>query len=315
MEEKEYNLEKFYNYSLDLFAIQRMADGIVVSVNSAFERLLGWKNEKVVGLNPFHLVHPDDMGLFLKEFEELNAGTPNLSVQHRIQCADGSYKHFSWTAYPDIETGLIYSTGRDITGLVESNRKISQLASELKEANDRLFEQASTDPLTKLKNRRSFNKELKYWIEHLNSRESFLSLLMIDVDHFKAYNDQYGHPAGDLVLVDLASILTKIFRKDDVSARYGGEEFIVILPDTSKKEAVEMAETLVLTVREYAWKNKQITISVGATTVRFDKNTPIESSNFSAQLIKEADQALYHSKLNGRNQVSHAFDITNLNRS
>ncbi|EMY76318.1 diguanylate cyclase (GGDEF) domain protein [Leptospira weilii serovar Ranarum str. ICFT] len=311
MSGKEYNLEKFYNYSLDLFAIQRMEDGIVVSVNSAFERLLGWKKEKVVGLNPFHLVHPDDMGLFLKEFEELNIGTPNLSVQHRILCADGSYKHFSWTAFPDVETGLIYSTGRDITELVESNRKIGHLALELKEANDRLFEQASTDPLTKLKNRRSFNKELNHWIGHAHRQENFLSLLMIDVDHFKAYNDQYGHPAGDQVLVDLASILRQTFRKNDVTARYGGEEFIVILPDTPKKEAVEMAETLVLTVRDYPWEKRQITISVGTTTIRFDQNTPIGSQNFSIRLIKEADQALYHSKLNGRNQVTHAFDTTN----
>ncbi|MBM9500760.1 GGDEF domain-containing protein [Leptospira sp. 201903071] len=309
----EIYLKKFYNYSLDLFAIQRMSDGIVISVNPAFERLLGWKDQDVIGTNPFHLVHPDDLPLFLTEFAELNVGTPNLSVQHRVKCLDGSYKHFSWTAYPDLETGLIFSTGRDITELVESNRRISQLALELKEANELLFEQASTDPLTKLKNRRSFNKDLNHWIVQTSSKEGFLSLLLIDVDHFKAYNDQYGHPAGDQVLVDLAFILTNTLRNKGIPARYGGEEFIVLLPNTPKKESVEMAETLIRSVLNYIWDKRQITISVGATSVCFDKHSKIENSNFSIQLIQEADQALYHSKTNGRNQVAHVLDIVNGN--
>ncbi|EMJ94189.1 PAS domain S-box protein [Leptospira alstonii serovar Pingchang str. 80-412] len=152
------DFEKFYKYSLDLFSIQKL-DGTVISINPSFHRILGWSEEELLGRDPFHLLHPDDLES-MQEFKQLDGGVPRSSVQNRYQCADGTYKHFSWTGFPDLEAGLVYITGRDITELVESNQKISQLASELKETNDKLYEQASTDPLTKLKNRRVFNEEL-----------------------------------------------------------------------------------------------------------------------------------------------------------
>ncbi|RHX77814.1 sensor domain-containing diguanylate cyclase [Leptospira yasudae] len=299
---KEYNLEKFYQYSLDLFSIQRL-DGTVISVNPSFHRILGWTEKELLGNNPFHLLHPDDQDT-IKEFEKLDGGIPRTSIQNRVRCRDGSYKHFAWTGYPDLEAGLVYITGRDITETIESNQKISQLASELKEANDRLFEQATTDPLTKLKNRRAFTEELQYLMHYAVNHKSQLSLLMIDVDHFKEYNDKFGHPAGDAILVNLAKLLTETLAKNAAVARYGGEEFIVALPDTSKDLAIEIAEKLTSAVREFNWENRKVTISIGASTTGPMLNE-INNAFDTKELIEKADRALYVSKANGRNRVTH----------
>ncbi|AKP25442.1 sensor domain-containing diguanylate cyclase [Leptospira interrogans] len=300
----EYNLEKFYNYSLDLFSIQRM-DGTVISVNPSFERILGWKEEELLGKNPFHLLHPEDQETIVQEFQKLDGGIPRYSIKNRCRCADGTYKHFAWTGFPDIESGLVYITGRDITETIESNRKISQLATELKEANDKLFEQASTDSLTKLKNRRAFNEALNHLVHFSQKQKSPLSLLMIDADHFKDYNDTFGHLEGDKILIILADLLTKALRKGDVLARYGGEEFIVALPLTSEDETIDISERLLQTVREFNWEKRIITVSVGAATYDFNSNSKNINLEYSINLIEQADKALYCSKVNGRNRITH----------
>ncbi|WP_061249597.1 sensor domain-containing diguanylate cyclase [Leptospira alstonii] len=306
--ENEFNLEKFFNYSLDLFAIQRM-DGTVIEVNPSFQRVLGWPREELIGRSTFHLLHPEELESIQHELETSDPSAPKLSVQSRVRCSDGSYKYFEWTGFPDLESGLVYMTGRDITETIESNRKISRLAVELQEANEMLFEQASTDPLTKLKNRRAFNEELSYLIKLTQRQENVLSLLMLDVDHFKDYNDKFGHPAGDRVLADLASLLTRTLRGSDVLARYGGEEFIIALPNTSEDKAIELAEKLVTVTREFAWEKRSVTISVGVATENFDKNTQIKKFDYSTSLIEDADKALYHSKTNGRNRATHSSQI------
>ncbi|EMJ94173.1 sensor domain-containing diguanylate cyclase [Leptospira alstonii] len=308
--EKEYDLEKLVNNSLDLLSIVDL-EGKVLLINPAFERALGWKKEELLGRDPFHLLHPEDREITFQEFEKLNQGLQTLSFQNRYICADGTYKYFAWTASPDRESGLVYVTGKDINELIESHQKISQLAQELKEANDKLFEQASTDSLTKLKNRRAFDEELNRLAQFSSKETNPLSLLMIDADHFKDYNDKFGHPAGDKVLVELALLLTKTFRKDDILARYGGEEFIVALPNTSEHKAIEVAERLVQIVREFNWEKRSVTVSVGAATSNFDPNCKNINLEYSVNLIDKADRALYFSKLNGRNRITHFSRIQN----
>ncbi len=276
-------------------------DGTVISVNPSFERILGWKEEELLGQSPFHLLHPEDQETILQEFQKLDGGIPRYSIQNRCRCADGTYKYLAWTGFPDVESGLVYITGRDITETIESNRKISQLATELKEANDKLFEQASTDSLTKLKNRRAFN----HLVHFSQKQKSPLSLLMIDADHFKDYNDTFGHLEGDKILIILADLLTKALRKGDVLARYGGEEFIVALPLTSEDETIDISERLLQTVREFNWEKRIITVSVGAATYDFNSNSKNINLEYSINLIEQADKALYCSKVNGRNRITH----------
>ncbi|PJZ51988.1 sensor domain-containing diguanylate cyclase [Leptospira adleri] len=305
---REYNLEKFVNNSLDLISIQRL-DGTVIQVNPSFERILGWSEKDLLGRNPFHLLHPDDLDSTLKEIEKLNQGIPTLAFQNRYRCFDGSYKFFAWTCYPDLKEGLLYTSGRDITDLVESNRKISQLAAKLKETNDKLFEQASTDPLTKLKNRRAFQEELQYLIRLALKEETPISLLMVDADHFKAFNDQFGHLEGDQVLVHLGNLLLRSTRESDIVARYGGEEFIIALPGASEKEAATIAESIARTIRDFSCEKKNVTVSIGISTIQFHSNRWNENTDFQKLLIENADQALYQSKINGRNRVTHHSSI------
>lgn len=312
--ENEYNHEKFFNYSLDLHAIQKM-DGIILQINQSFQRIMGWTNEDLKGRTHFHLLHPEDVESSLKEFEQLNEGVSHLSIQNRCRCADGTYKYFSWTAFPDLESDRIYVTGRDITDIIESNQKISKLASDLEEANNKLLEQASTDPLTKLKNRRSFNEEINHLIRLGQHQEKSISLMMIDVDHFKDYNDKFGHPSGDRILIRLAEVFTETLRSCDLVARFGGEEFVVALSDTNEEKAVEVAERLMANVKKKSWENSPITISVGITTLNFNGPVPIYHTDLSTGIIEDADRALYRSKANGRNQATHSSQLKTENQT
>ncbi|EMJ94130.1 sensor domain-containing diguanylate cyclase [Leptospira alstonii] len=311
-DENQYDLTQFFSVSLDMLCIAG-TDGYFKLINPSFQRILGWSEEMLLTHTFLDFIHPEDIEATVNEVEKLKFGAPTLAFYNRYRCVDGSYRHFSWSAFPNQKTGLIYAIARDITDLVESNQKISQLATELKNTNNKLFEQAYTDPLTKLKNRRSFNEEMNYLISLTQRQENVLSLLMIDVDHFKDYNDQFGHPAGDQVLTTLASLLTRTLRGSDVLARYGGEEFIIALPNTSEDKAIELAEKLVTVTREFAWEKRSVTISVGVATENFDKNTQIKKFDYSTSLIENADKALYHSKTNGRNQATHSSQLKKKN--
>ncbi|EMN54776.1 diguanylate cyclase (GGDEF) domain protein [Leptospira interrogans serovar Autumnalis str. LP101] len=308
-EEMKYDIEKFFDYSLDMLCIARL-DGYIFRINPSFQKAFGWKSEDLLAFGSYTFLHPDDVEPTYQVVEKLKKGTPIVSFQNRYRCTNGEYKNFSWTAFPDLRSELIYAIARDITEIVESNRKLNQLAAELKDANDKLFEQASTDPLTKLKNRRTFNEELNDLIVHTNKKRGFLSLLMIDVDHFKTYNDQFGHPAGDQVLIRLASVLTYALRVSDLLARFGVEEFVVALPETGEYKAIEVADRLVVTIQKETWENRPITISVGIATLDF--SLPVSTfrdTDFSTRIVEEADRALYRSKANGRNQATHCSQI------
>lgn len=162
--------------------------------------------------------------------------------------------------------------------------------------NNRLLQTLSyTDELTGLNNRRSLNEALEKETHRAARYYTPLSMLMIDIDHFKDFNDQYGHQTGDNVLVDVAKALQKRSRSSDFCARYGGEEFVVLLPHTSLKDAKKLAQYYCEDISALDKEKKQITISIGI--AEFD---PLMGSD---ELIEAADQALLNAKNNGRNCV------------
>ena len=120
---------------------------------------------------------------------------------------------------------------------------------------------------------------------------------MLDIDHFKQYNDTFGHPAGDEVLQVVGPTLRAILRGHDVVARYGGEEFVVLLPATDSDEALEVAERLRSAIADRPWPHRPVTASLGVATS--DPDTPD-----AAALVDHADRALYHSKQAGRNRCT-----------
>jgi diguanylate cyclase (GGDEF)-like protein len=165
------------------------------------------------------------------------------------------------------------------------------------EAERKLEEMATTDALTGLKNRRKFDSEIDLEWRRAARINAPVAVLMIDADHFKAYNDTYGHQAGDQVLVGIAICISdSVRRSGDCAARYGGEEFAVLLPGLSAVEAFTVAEIIRLKVEQWAADPRVTTVSIGVASM-----APAASLSWS-DLIEAADRALYAAKANGRNQ-------------
>ncbi|WP_050422738.1 GGDEF domain-containing protein [Bradyrhizobium tropiciagri] len=164
-------------------------------------------------------------------------------------------------------------------------------------AEDKLEELATTDALTGLKNRRKFDAEIDREWRRASRYGQPVALLMIDADHFKAYNDTYGHQAGDQVLVGIAICISDAVRRaGDCPARFGGEEFAVLLPNMTALEAFNLAETIRGKVQQWCEGELITTVSIGVASMR-----PLAGQQWS-DLIEAADKALYAAKANGRNQ-------------
>jgi diguanylate cyclase (GGDEF)-like protein len=162
----------------------------------------------------------------------------------------------------------------------------------------RLTEQASTDALSGLSNRRRFMEALKAGFEAATSQALRLSVIMIDVDSFKSYNDSFGHTAGDQVLWVVAKLLIRNSGSDHLVARYGGEEFAILLPEADASLAIEIAERQRAAIESHPWMTRGVSASFGISTLDRTTGDP-------GKLVEEADRALYHSKNQGRNRVTH----------
>jgi two-component system, cell cycle response regulator len=168
--------------------------------------------------------------------------------------------------------------------------------------NASLFRQATTDRMTGLFSHHYFEKSLEEEMERARRYKTTFSLVMFDIDHFKKFNDAYGHLQGDRIIREIAKVLTKSVRQVDFPARYGGEEFAVILPAVDLKGALVVAERLRRKVEQYGFPGDaeplHVTISVGVT--EFDAKGNYASS----EIVRAADRALYQSKESGRNRVT-----------
>jgi len=161
---------------------------------------------------------------------------------------------------------------------------------------------SNTDYLTGIYNRRYFFEKLAEELNRSSRYQRKLSLLMLDIDHFKNYNDNHGHQQGDYLLKELAQLLTQSIRRADFVARYGGEEFVVVAPETGREQAVKLAEKIKTAIEEYPFKlkesqpNGRITVSLGV--VEFP-----EGGSNADELVGKADVALYLAKDQGRNKI------------
>lgn len=192
--------------------------------------------------------------------------------------------------------------------LLEMNKtlddKVQQRTIELSEANDRLAHLATRDGLTGIFNRLTFNDWLTMDYKKAVSEGRKLSLLMMDVDEFKKYNDRYGHVQGDQLLKSITALIQQHLPQDIKFARYGGEEFVFILPNYSKKCAWQIAESLRLLVKDANFEHLgrvegMVTISIGGAELTIDNVYQNELA-----LVELADERLYISKTNGRNRVT-----------
>ncbi|NLT95347.1 MAG: diguanylate cyclase [Clostridia bacterium] len=230
--------------------------------------------------------------------ESLETGKVHKNAERIFIDENGKQKVFqveTFRVYDDEQDEIIGAIGiyRDITEQKETERG-------LLDANYEMANMAVTDDLTKLYNVRYFRQMLN--TEVAKAYNSCLSLLIIDIDHFKMYNDLYGHLEGDKVLMEIGRILKSSFRTYDIVARYGGEEFTVILPGMDKEKAKEVAERIRLTIRETKIPGEEklpggkLTVTIGVATFPDDASSADE-------LIQFADNALYRGKYVQRDVV------------
>lgn len=270
-------------------------------VSSAAQRLAGWSPEELLQYKSLDLVHPEDRPRAEAAVRGLRSGVEDVMIECRVRKRNGNYiwVEASLRVVRNPVTGIpsgVLNMVRDI-----SERKIAE--QELRDAYHAIEALAVTDPLTRLANRRRFDQCLtSEWRRGMRERQP-LSLLLIDVDLFKPYNDTYGHLRGDGCLKQIAeSAMDVVTRPGDLVARFGGEEFAVVLPNTPSEGAMQVADEISAALRRRRLEHKAsplgyVTISVGCATMvpGLGQHAPV--------LIQKADDALYAAKRNGRNQM------------
>lgn len=214
---------------------------------------------------------------------------------------------------PDINTitGLITNLIDETGSVLEENQSMGSMLDSMNEEVDSLKDnlqelsaEAMTDRLTGIPNRRAFDKKMDDLLETYEDEEEIFSILLMDIDHFKKFNDTFGHAVGDKILTYVASILKGAIKGDDMVARYGGEEFVILLPETPYAGALAVGENvrekvaskhLVENIGDEKKDYGHVTISIGAAVIR--------SGDSIAALIERADKAMYQAKEKGRNLV------------
>jgi len=266
-------------------------EGTITFWNPAAERILGYRAEDVIGLDAhqtFHDCLPDETPYLRDACPVLRAvreGRMFSCKEEYFRHRDGHWVPVLLTVTPIPGDGAV-AVFTDIT--------------ELKKMQEDLRRQAETDPLTSLANRRSFFTALLHAGERIVRHGDRCAILMLDLDHFKAVNDRYGHAVGDAVLSTFAAILRNTLRSHDLPARIGGEEFAVLLPHTDLAGALALAERIRRAVANYCrvpmHPELRMTVSIGVSELLPDDPTP------EAALVR-ADAALYLAKQEGRNRV------------
>ncbi len=189
----------------------------------------------------------------------------------------------------------------ELQARVNVHYKLARTIRELEENRRALAEQASTDPLTQLANRRRFYEDGLEYVANAKRHAKDLSVLLLDIDHFKRINDQHGHPAGDEVLVRFAALLREMVRNGDVVARIGGEEFAVLLPETNRLGAAVLAERIRAGIEKAeivtAGMRVPVTACVGLATFGMENIDTFD------EFLAVADRRLYLAKNGGRNRI------------
>lgn len=258
----------------------------IVLVNPAAERLLGKDFQQIVLSGWENLI--DDPEYMEKFVEQGGQDMPDLVVyNNRALKLHAATIHAS-NQIP-IGTSIMI---RDVT--------------DEKKLEDKLRELSITDPLTQLYNRRGLLDMLDKEIKRSQRYNHYLGFMLFDVDHFKKFNDTYGHDQGDRVLQAIGRTMKSHFRKVDSPCRYGGEEFCVVLPDTHPRGAYIVAERFRRQIEAMVVDNLKVTVSIGVATL------PASEIHKVDDLIKKADDLLYEAKRNGRNQVKISVHLDDL---
>jgi diguanylate cyclase (GGDEF)-like protein/PAS domain S-box-containing protein len=291
------------------------AAGLITLVNPEAERLFGYRPGTLRG-RPIDTLLPADLRAAHAANRDRFVARPDARPMG--QQRDLRARRNDGTLFP-VEVGLnpirseqglqVVCAVVDLTERKLAEERLVDQATLLEAANARLAELAMTDSLTALWNRRTFLEQMDIQLEWAVRHAQPMSVLILDVDEFKPYNDEYGHLAGDEVLRGAARLLRDRARRSDFLARIGGEEFGVILHGADRIGAVRLAEHFRAAVEATQWPRRRITVSVGAATVHFAQSVPRPHSPERSYVLSRADRALYYSKQQGRNRVTHIEDL------
>lgn len=290
--------------------ILRVGPGMRASYASPSSReVLGWAPEELIGRHPIEIFMAEDFPAIEAAASQLyTQGSSTVAPTARVRCKDGTIKWCESRA--QLLKGMADGAG-DVVVILRD-------VTERKELENKLAVMAMTDGLTELANRRAFDDALiREWKATLRTG-SPTSLLLLDLDHFKAFNDEYGHQVGDDCLRSVAAAVSASVRRPrDFVARYGGEELAVILPETDSTGAIKIAELVREAVERLAVPhsgnpegNGYVTVSIGVTTAVPSVGGTIKMPE---GMLLTADSALYKAKHNGRNRVEVSILLTPVN--
>jgi diguanylate cyclase (GGDEF)-like protein len=275
---------RFFDLSHDMLCTAN-TDGYFVELNDAWTENLGYSPAELRAVPFIEQVHPDDRESTEAEAASLFEGTATLSFENRYLAKDGSWHWLRWSSQLSPDESLIYARATDVT-------ELKRIEAEREELLGKVQDMATHDSLTGLSNRRALEEQLPRELARARRTRSPLCVAIVDIDHFKTYNDTHGHLAGDEVLRECARVWDESLRGEDTIVRFGGEEFLVLLPDTELEEAAEVVERL------RARTPLGQTCSAGLAHWDF-----VESTD---DLLARADAALYLAKAGGRDQLAEA---------
>lgn len=287
-EEKERSeeLERFFSVNLDLLCIADV-EGRFLKVNKAWSDILGYSVAELENRRFLDFVHPDDVEPTLAAMARLSAAEEVLKFVNRYRHRDGTYRFIEWRSHP--YGRLIYAAARDITERIEFENRLTELS--------------IRDALTGLYNRRFLLDFLGSLIAETKRNGTRFAASIVDLDHFKAVNDTYGHQAGDFVLKEFGALLSRNTRPYDFVGRYGGEEFLVVFKDLDKKSAepilARVLEELRETTLRFEGSEIRCTFSGGIS----DSAELSDGALCSERIIELADSRLYQAKRAGRDRI------------
>lgn len=316
-------------------AFDTLAEGVMIIdeneyillANKSFSDKIGMPETSLMGARASDLkwknISAQKSGTKLPWKKVLNSGKSTIGAQLLFEKSKDDVIKFAVNASPisgdkDKTQGVLITLD-DISLLEQHNKDLKHAVTRLhksqfqiKQQNKELAYLATRDSLTGCLNRRSFSEQFALFFKQARELNSDLSCIMVDIDHFKLVNDNYGHATGDEVIQLLAEILKSSTRKDDLVARYGGEEFCMVLPGMTTDVAISIAERIRLRVKNESARNfengPRITVSLGVSSIHDNPKT-------SADLNDMADKALYIAKESGRNQVVRWETDTEVNES
>ncbi|WP_417594030.1 diguanylate cyclase [Oceanospirillum sp.] len=295
IEAKEQLYRQIFERSRAVKLLVNPEQGQIIDANEAAQRYYGYSHKQLTSMG---IEEINTLSLEALRAEFYRTQTEN--------CDYGSYKHR--LANGEIRDVEVYTSDVEFDGkhyyhsIIFDVTERNQVLAQLEKA-------AMHDSLTGLFNRRSINYRAEPEIARYLRTEEPFSVIMMDIDYFKRFNDIYGHDVGDLVLKHVAQLFESEVRATDLVGRFGGEEFIVLAPQTNKEDAIVLAERIVSSVRafemEYGDERLKITLSAGVATLgeSLCLNQTFDLKDCFAQLVKHADEQLYNAKSKGRDQV------------